>query len=165
MSAIGVASCFKAKTPIFKPVNEEGMRFTISLEFGYPKEGMYRDVKDINRMSVKKICVMKEQMNKRIESVIEFARIAPSAYNVQTWRFVVYNDRVHIFVKKKLIKGVEKFAYVNIGAMLGNIAIGADEMWIDLKYREIKGIKENNYGDNEYIISIYDKSSVGNIWL
>lgn len=165
LSAIGVASCFRAKTLLFKPVNDEGMKLSVSLAFGYPKEGMYRDEKDIKRLSLKKICVIKEEMNKRIEGVIECARIAPSSYNVQPWRFVVYNDRFHIFLKCKQIKRVEKYAYINIGAMLGNIAVGTDEMWIDLKYKEIKGIKEKDYGDNEYIVSVYDRSSDGNIWV
>ena len=49
--------------------------------------------------------------------------------------------------------------------MLAHIAIGTDEMWIDLRYKEIQGIKEKNYGDNEYIVSVYDKSSEGNIWV
>lgn len=165
LSAIGVASCFRAKSHIFKQVNDEGMKLSVSLAFGYPKEGMYRDEKDIKRLPVKKICVIKEEMNSRIASVIECARISPSSYNVQPWRFVVYNDRFHIFLKSKQIKSVEKYAYINIGAMLGNIAVGTDEMWIDLKYKEIKGIKEKDYGDNEYIVSVYDRSSDGNIWV
>lgn len=163
--AIGVASCFRAKTLMFKAVNEEGMKLSISLAFGYPKEGMYRDVNDIKRLPVKKICVLKEEMNKRIENVIQCARIAPSSYNVQPWRLVVYNDRIHVFLKRKHIKSVEKYAYINIGAMLGNIAIGTDEMWIDLKYKEIQGIKEKNYGNYEYIVSIYDRSGGGSILL
>lgn len=165
LSAIGVASCFKAKSVVFKPVNEEGMKLSASMIFGYPEEGMYRDENDIKRLSLKKICVMKQEMNDRIEKIIECARIAPSSFNVQPWRFVVYNDRFHIFLKRKHIKSIEKYAYINIGAMLANIAIGTDEMWIDLRYKEIQGIKEKNYGDNEYIVSVYDKSSEGNIWV
>lgn len=165
LSAIGVASCFRAKTLMLGQVNEKGLSLSVSLAFGYPKEGMYRDKNDIKRLPMKKVCVMKEKMNKRIEAVIESARIAPSSYNVQPWRFVVYNNRIHVFLKRKHLKNIEKYAYINIGAMLGNIAIATDEMWIDLKYKEIQGIKEKKYGDNEYVVSIYDKSSDGNIWI
>lgn len=165
LSAIGVASCFRTKTLMLNQFNDKGLKLSVSLVFGYPKEGMYRDENDIKRLPMKKICVIKEEMNKRIESVIESARIAPSSYNVQPWRFVVYNNRIHVFLKRKQIKNIEKYSYINIGTMLGNIAVVTDEMWIDLRYKVIQGIKEKDYGDNEYIVSIYDRSSDENIWV
>lgn len=165
LAAIGVASCFQAKSPIFRPINEEGMKLAISLAFGYAEDKMYRDKKEINRLPVKKVCIVKESLSKEIEMIIEFARIAPSSYNVQPWRFVAYKNRIHVFTKKNLVSSLEKFTYINIGVMLANIVLGADEFWIDINFKEIQGIKEKNYGKNEYIISIYDKSTGGNIWI
>lgn len=158
LAAIGISSCFQVKSPIFNPVNEEGMELMISMAFGYAQDKKYREKSEINRLPLKKTCVIKEKMNKEIEKIIEFARIAPSSYNVQPWRFVVYKDRIHIFAKKGMTRPVEKFIYVNIGVMLANIVIGADELWIDIVIKEVKGIKEKYYGKNEYIVSIYDKN-------
>lgn len=161
LSAIGIASCYQAKSVIFKQVNTEGMKLAISLAIGYPVNKMYRDLDEISRLSKNKICVMKEKPNEEVERLIELARISPSSYNTQPWRFVVYNNRIHVFVKKKMLNHLIRLKYVNMGVMLGNVSVGAEELWIDIEFREMKDIKSKEFGDNEYLISIYNKNTDG----
>ena len=161
LSAIGIASCYQTKSVIFKPVNTEGMKLAISIAFGYPANKMYREAEEVSRLPKNKICVIKEKPNEEVDRLIELARIAPSSYNTQPWRFVVYNNRLHVFVKKKMLGSLARLKYVNMGVMLGNISIGAEELWIDIEFREVRDIKSKDYGDNEYLISIYNKNTDG----
>ena len=161
LSAIGIASCFQSKSMIFKPFNAEGKSLIISLAIGYPEVGMYRDYIEINRLKTEKLCVYKEEPNEEVRKLIEIARLSPSSYNIQPWRFVIYSNKIHIFVKSKILKHTLKFKYINMGVMLGNISMGAEEFWIDIKLKEINDIKNKEYGDNEYIISIYNKTTDG----
>lgn len=163
LSAIGIASCFQTKSVCFKPISSEGKVLAVSLAIGYPNTAMYRDVKDINRFKTDKICIKKEEPNDEVKKIIELARIAPSSHNSQPWRFVVYNNRLHIFVKKNMMGNIEKYKYVNIGIMLGNIVMGTEEFWIDIKFKEIKEYYKREYGNNEYIISLINKNVDGRI--
>lgn len=161
LSAIGIGSCFQGKSMVFKETNAESKVLLISMAIGYPETGMYRDVDDVNRLKKEKICVYKETPNEEVAKLIELARIAPSSYNAQPWRFVVYSNKIHVFVKKRMLNHIGKFKYVNIGAMLGNIISGSEELWIDIVFKEKENIKSKEYGDNEYVISIYNKTADG----
>lgn len=161
LSAIGIASCYQAKSVIFKSVDAEGMKLAISMAVGYPENCMYRELEEIARMPLSKISVIKEKPNEEVERLLTLARIAPSCYNVQPWRFVVYHNRIHVFVKKKMLSRISHFKYVNMGIMLGNVCIGAEEMWIDIRFKEVADIKKKNYGDNEYILTILNKNVDG----
>ncbi len=159
LTAIGVASCYQSKTGVFRRTNSRGLHFTIALGFGYTDIKPYRNKSEIIRLKEKEVCCIKEKPNKDIEKLLEIARISPSSYNMQPWRFVVYNNRMHIFAKKRLIRKLQEYTYTNMGVMLGNIMSGADELWLDVKIKTVKEISENKYGDNEYIISVYSKDS------
>lgn len=161
LSAIGIASCYQAKPAIFKPVNSEGMKLTISLAFGYPGSKMYREKNEVSRLAVDKICVIKEQPNEEVERLIELARISPSSYNTQPWRFVVYNNRIHVFAKKKMLNRLSRLKFVNMGVMLGNVCLGAEELWIDIELREVKDIKSKEFRDNEYVITLFNRNTEG----
>src|SRR5574344_1719353 len=92
LTAIGIGSCYQAKPVVFQPVSEEGLILSIGLAFGYPDTGIYREETEIKRIKIEKLCVMKEKPNPDVEKILSLARIAPSAYNVQPWRFIVYKN-------------------------------------------------------------------------
>jgi CRISPR/Cas system-associated protein endoribonuclease Cas2 len=157
LTSIGLGSCFQAKNVVFREENTNGNILTLSMAFGYPNGELCRDEEDIRRLNLNKICVFKENANKEVEYLLNIARIAPSSYNTQPWRMVVYNNRIHIFAKRRKLLYIDKYTYVNIGIILGNISLGAEEAWIDINYKEVKNISYKDYGDNEYIISIYNE--------
>ncbi len=155
LSAIGIASCFREKNVIFQERNKEGLHMTICLAFGYPKKMMYRNVGDEKRLPVEKVSVIKEKPDDEMLKLLQCAVLAPSSYNAQPWRFVVYRDRIHIFVKNNLIKKINRLRYVNMGAMIANMVICSDEVWIDINVRILRKLKDRPLGNNEYILSVY----------
>ncbi len=47
--------------------------------------------------------------------------------------------------------------------MLGNIVLGSEELWIDIKFKELNELNRREYGNNEYIISLINKNTDGRI--
>lgn len=161
LTAIGIATCYQADNAIFRKKDYMGRELTIALALGYPSGNMYRSPKEIKRMRTDKICIFKEEPNTDVKELIELARISPSAYNTQPWRFVVYSNRIHVFLKKSRVKRIAKMEYVNIGIMLANIVIGAEEKWIDIYMKEQEELKEKKVGSNEYILTILNRNGDG----
>ena len=60
-------------------------------------------------------------------TILEAARLAPSSMNSQPWRFVVYDNRIHIFSKKHSAEQLKKWDEVNFGIMFANLMVAAEE--------------------------------------
>lgn len=163
LTAIGIATCYQANNNVFKDKDSMGHEMTITLAFGYPSGDMYRSRQEINRVKIEKICIYKEKPNSEVEELLELARISPSAYNTQPWHFVVYTNRIHVFLKKWKVKKLAKMEYINIGIMLANVVIGAEEKWIDICMKELDFIREKELGNNEYILTILNRNSDGKL--
>ena len=96
-----------------------------------------------------------------MKELLELARVSPSAYNTQPWRFVVYSNRMHVFLKKSRVKRIANMEYINMGIMLANIVIGAEEKWIDICMKEQEELKDKKIGSNEYILTVFNRNGDG----
>ena len=45
--------------------------------------------------------------------------------------------------------------------MLANIVIGAEEKWIDIFMKEQDELREKEFGNNEYILTVFNKNGDG----
>ena len=88
--------------------------------------------------------------------MLEAARLAPSSTNSQPWRFVVYENRIHVFSKKPLGERslLNPFTELNFGIMLANVMVAAEEVWIDLDLIKLNNITHKSIPNNQYVISI-----------
>ncbi len=161
LTAIGIATCYQADNAIFREKDYIGRKMTIALALGYPGGNMYRSRREIKRMKTDKICVYKEEPNTDMKELLELARVSPSAYNTQPWRFVVYSNRMHVFLKKSRVKRIANMEYINMGIMLANIVIGAEEKWIDICMKEQEELKYKKIGSNEYILTVFNRNGDG----
>ena len=90
--------------------------------------------------------------------VLEAARLAPSSYNGQPWRFVVYSNRIHIFSKKASVDRFKKWDELNFGIMFAHIMIVAEELWLDLDLIRLEDISQKTFSKNQYVLSAVLKS-------
>ena len=105
-----------------------------------------------NRYSCKKFDsrqIEKEQLNQ----ILEAARLAPSTLNSQPWRFVVYDNRIHIFSKKYSVEKLKKWDEVNFGIMFANMMVVAEELWLDVDLIRLGDISQKNFPNNQYVLS------------
>ena len=68
---------------------KESMRCVILMAIGYPKVDMVRNQEDAKRNPWKISVPSKEPPRRFVKEFLEVARLAPSAFNSQPWRFVV----------------------------------------------------------------------------
>lgn len=160
MTSKGIGSCFlgMAKAPK-REAGEEELGFVIGMAFGIPKGEAVRHDYEAKRLSLDELCVFKETPKTWVKEILEAARLAPSSLNSQPWRFVVYENRIHVFSKKSPSPGKNwgKFNELNFGVMLANISIAAEEIWVDLDLIKLNNITHKTIPNNQYMISILVK--------
>ena len=158
MTSKGIGSCFLGMTKAPKK-KEEDLHFVIGMAFGIPKGEAVRHDYEANRLSMDELCVFKEKPKAWVNEILEAARLAPSSLNSQPWRFVIYENRIHVFSKKPTSTGKSwgKFNEFNFGVMLANISITAEEIWVDLDLIKLNNITHKTIPNNQYIISILVK--------
>ena len=158
MTSKGIGSCFVG---FAKPTKkeEEGMPFIIGMSFGIPKGEVIRHDYEAKRRNLNDLCVFKEAPKTWVREILEAARLAPSSLNSQPWRFVVYENRIHVFSKKSPSAGKNwgRFNELNFGVMLANVSVAAEEIWVDLDLIKLNNITHKTIPNNQYIISILVK--------
>ena len=151
----GVGSCFQGMGHLKGEMPKEGMRCVILMAIGYPKVDMVRNQEDAKRESMEDLCAVKEPPRRFVKEFLEVARLAPSAFNSQPWRFVVYDNRIHVFSKKHNITyfGMGKYDEFNLGVMFSHLMIVAEELWLDLDLIRLEDISHKNFSNCDYVMS------------
>ncbi len=130
--------------------------YVITLAFGKSKVPLYRDPFLAKRSPEKELVVYKEEAPADVRKMLDAARLAPSAYNGQPWRFVVYKNRIHVFVKKNpwFAKPLDKLKMIDMGIMLANMMISAEELWVDLNLTKSDVVSNKSLRSNEYVLTV-----------
>lgn len=153
----GIGTCYQGMAKIVK--EQEELQETLVMAAGYPKKYLYREASEANRLPLSKICVFKEEPSREILTILKAASLAPSAMNGQPWRFVVYSNRVHVFMQKenKVLPLVQKMHMIDIGIMLNHMMIAAEELWVEAELKESDNISSQSFKNNSYVTSLIIK--------
>lgn len=156
MSTKGIGSCFLGMAKRKEKKIEEGYEYVITLAFGLPKGTLIRHDYDAKRQSLDELCAYKERPKSWVREILETARLAPSSYNSQPWRFVAYENRIHVFSKRPVVQNgtFGKFTELNLGIMFANVMIAAEEIWVDLDLIRLNNITHKSLSNNQYVLSI-----------
>lgn len=131
--------------------------YVISLAFGKTTEPLYRnEIAEAKRLPETDVVVYKEKVTPDMKEILTAARLAPSSMNSQPWRFVAYRNRIHIFGKKNIfLNGILSHTrMIDIGIMLANLLIAAEELWVDVSITKVDSIKNKRFQNNEYMLTI-----------
>ncbi|NLK27171.1 MAG: hypothetical protein GX306_02325 [Clostridiales bacterium] len=130
--------------------------YVIALAFGKPAVPLYRNNMDAKRLPEEDIVVYKEDVNSNIRQLITAARLSPSGLNNQPWRFVVYKNRIHVFTRKNVLlyKMMDTSNMIDIGVMLANVLIAAEELWVDVSISKLESLKNKPFQNNQYVLTI-----------
>lgn len=158
----GLGCCFMG-TPVYEEVID-GMFPVVTLCFGWPKaKNIYREEEKADRLPMKTLCTMKENTSPEVLKVLQAARLAPSSFNSQPWRFVVYQNRIHIFyhcrknIWGKKEKGQEEISRTNridMGIMLANFLLISEQLWLETEMVRLENIAEQEVKNNKYFLTI-----------
>lgn len=144
LTAKGIGTCFLGETMAPSPV--ESYRCMLTLAFGMSAAPMYAS--RAKRRPLADLVHYRDEATVQIRRILEAARMAPSAYNRQPWRFVAYSNRIHIFMKKGglPLPGRHRLYEISMGAMMVHMVLAAEEQWLDWRFcglgnekQELKG--------------------------
>ena len=150
----GLGSCYVG-TPILKKkyLRRDNKKLMIVLAFGYAKGSCTRKPNEAKRLSLSELCVYKETPRQWMKQLLEAARMAPSSMNSQPWRFVVYDNRIHIFSVKKIYEKHNRLDEINFGILFANMMTVAEELWLDVDLIRLDNISQKTFPNTEYILS------------
>ncbi len=152
----GIGSCYQGGTHIKKD-DEKELEPVMIMAFGYPAEPLERDREAFKRMELNRFVKVHGNFGKVQRKLLEAARVAPSAMNLQPWRFVVTDGRIHMFVKKPGKIGYQIQQDLNLfdaGIALAHMLVTSEEQWFDLEYQKLDSIMEKDFPNNMYVGSL-----------
>lgn len=158
LTSRGIATCYQGNMK-FSASCEEDKQELIVVAAGYPVHYLYRKGNTAKRMPLVKQCFFKEEVGKDVLTILRAANLAPSAMNHQPWRFVVYNNRIHVMTQKETFfsKKIGCSKFLDTGIALAHMAIAAEELWVDMEWKILENIQNQNFKKNYYIISMIIK--------
>lgn len=157
LCAMGLGSCYLNVSILRKDYRREGQDQTAAgiIGFGRSRDSHLRRRGDARRLPLEELCVFKEIPRQWVRQLLEAARLAPSVGNAQPWRFVVYDNRIHIFTKKHQVERFARYTLEeqNFGGMLAHILIAAEELWVDVDLIRLENISQKSFPNNQYVLS------------
>ncbi|MBR0378247.1 MAG: nitroreductase family protein [Lachnospiraceae bacterium] len=154
MLTLGLGSCFLGSVSYKKDARTRGdMEFVIVIAFGKVNGPLTRRAAEAKRLSMQELCSIREEPKHWTQSILEVARLAPSAYNAQPWRFVATGSRIHFFSKKKDFTHPGKWDEFDFGCLFAHVLIAADELWLDVDLIRLENISQKNFKMSQYVLS------------
>ncbi|MDY4968646.1 MAG: nitroreductase family protein [Lachnospiraceae bacterium] len=166
MTTKGLGTCYQGCCRLSPEEIPEGMQQAIVIAFGYAEKSLVRSKEHVNRQPLNRLCQFRENAGEEIRSMLKAARLAPSAFNRQPWRFVVWADHIDLYLHKEpLLKHtVASMQLIDAGIVLCHLLEAADEQWYPVEIRrnekaaEISGGKHSR--QNLYIATIQKSGSL-----
>jgi nitroreductase len=156
LTAKGFGTCFLVAYPGSGLKATMKYEYVVALAFGKTKSKLTRESSEAKRLPEDEIIVYKEEVTPDIKQVLAAARLAPSAFNSQPWRFVVYKNRIHVFAKKNLFiaKAMDYNKMIDMGIMMANLLLTAEELWVDVALSKSDALLTRQFQNNEYVCTI-----------
>ncbi len=153
----GIGTCWigsKIKRELLEKViiMDEGQVPIILIAFGYPQDINYFNLemdpahkrKDLEE-------IVDGRLDDTWEKIFQGVRRAPSGVNLQPWRFVFKNNKIHCYLKESFI--IDKLA--NYGRVDGGIALSHLEIMCKLNNTPITFVSEpeESKSNHEYLVT------------
>jgi nitroreductase len=150
----GLSTCFLELHNKSNFETENGYEPILMLAFGKGEKLLPRE--SINRLKMEELCTFKTAVGDNIRVMLQAARYAPSILNNQPWRFVVYENRIHIFCKKEifLFNHYKKLKQMDVGMMMANMLVAAEELWSTVELVKRDNIVEKRFKKNQYVTTV-----------
>lgn len=154
LCTLGLGSCYLGAARLTQgPEMRGNKKFIILMAFGRPEGALTRRPEDARRLPMKELCSCKNVPKKWMREVLDAARLAPSSFNSQPWRFGVSGSRIHIFTKNKTMKAGKSWEEFNFGIMFANIMVASEELWLDVDLIRLEEVTQKSFHSSQYVLS------------
>lgn len=151
MTAKGLGTCYLGGSKAARTV--AGMKQMMVVAFGWGEGGLSRDRGKVKRLPLKELCVYQEEPKGNVRQILEAARLAPSSFNSQPWRFVLSGSQLHVFSCRDLlpVRAMASLREFNMGIMLSHIMLAAEELWVEISWDVLEQKKRKTYQNGAYV--------------
>lgn len=154
LASRGIGTCYRMRPIGIDAKDVVGRKYIIAIAFGIAKDEIYRNPESAKRISIERLCVAKSTPTKDMRNILKVARLAPSSFNSQPWRFVITDNRIHIYKRESGTTLTDHISDVDVGVMLANMVVCAEELWVDITVKRIEELEEKKFARNVYVTSI-----------
>ncbi len=154
MTTKGLGSCYLG---LKKFKSTDDMEPVIMVAFGKPKKDFYEEENvRAHRKPLGELCCFKTVVSDEVKEIMKAGRLAPSSINSQPWRFVVYENRIHLFCRKEAVAPakVKRMHLIDMGIALAHLTVAAEEFWYSPELTKLTNISEQKFKQHEYIMSV-----------
>ena len=157
LSSNGIGSCYLGMAHPTKVAKESSkFEFVMVLAFGNATEPVHRaDISQFNRKALAAITNITDN-----DTLLEAARLAPSATNSQPWFFTGGNGIINAYCNKpNIIKAIlyEKMNKIDMGIALCHISVALKHEGKEFRVSFDDKARENHPKGYYYIITVYFK--------
>lgn len=157
LSANGIGSCWMGMTkPSKKSQEYKNYEYVIAMAFGMPDEPLYRkNIFEFSRKTIQNISNISGESD--MNSIIEAARVAPSAVNGQPWYFKVSDGMIHAYcIKPNVIKAItmKNLNKIDMGIALCHIWTALKHEGKDADFVQDEEAEKNAPSGYYYIASV-----------
>lgn len=130
--------------------------FIVIMAFGKTTGNRFKDTKKVKSFITEKNCYYKSEVDENIKKIVGVTAFVSNTVGLQHWRLVVNRNRIHIFGRKDTVITKHYYAQhrMEIGMMLANIQLKAEELWLNVSAKHLDNIAEKPIKNYEYIISV-----------
>lgn len=156
MTTKEIGTCYLGSTKI-GPKEKNGLKQILVIAFGRADGPLLRDMEEAHRLPLASLCTYKDEPGEYLKKILKAARIAPSSMNSQPWRFIVYADRIYVFMRKDAFpqpKSMKRIHHFDMGIMLCHIMLAAEEFWMNMETVTEDQYAKKNYKNGEYVCTI-----------
>ena len=155
MTVRGLGSCILGMARP-KESRRNDKKFMAMLSFGYPDGPLMREAAFARRLPLNKLCVFREEPGEQMKTMLKAARLAPSAMNLQPWRFVVCPGRIYVFSLNGLREKAagRRMRELSIGCMLSHMMLAADELWMQMESRTEDHLQSKAWKGSDYVVTL-----------
>ncbi len=131
-----------------------GKKAVCALAFGKARGAYTRKASEARRKPLSAICTFQEQPRQWMRQMVEAARMAPSRGNRQPWRFVVYDNAIHIYTAGESAERLSPEDELSFGALFANLMVAGEEIWLELDLIRLNDLKAGRYKPEQYLLSV-----------
>lgn len=157
LTSHGIGTCYQGGAKAVMEEEPEGMQQRIVVAFGYAEGETYRKAGSVKRLPIQETCIFKEDPTPEESMILAAARLAPSSVNNQPWRFVVYQNRIHVFCRESMlakIKVTREMRELDMGIVLYHLMLSCEELWVDAELVFLEQLAGRSVKGNTYVMSL-----------
>ncbi|MDO4490170.1 MAG: nitroreductase family protein [Lachnospiraceae bacterium] len=150
----GLGACFVRRLHLKREhMMQDGKMAVAALAFGKSREGVVRKPMQASRIPMEKVCTFREEPRQWVRQMVEAARMAPSRHNSQPWRFVVFDNCIHIYTTGASGSALSFAEELCFGALFANLVVAGEELWLELDLIRLDSVVHTQYKPEQYLLS------------